>query len=346
MAFTFTWAQNRSPLVLLFQSTFSLSNWKMKGCQVETPRLQSLQYRSSLLLKLLNTAQWSAIWNWELPDEHLAIWNWDPSGESGRDSLIWDGLRALIRHFFFDVQVLVQTAMFAAVGGLAYTIAEVLKLQGYVGYLLPMPIVLSAMHSGPNTARKTLVATFLQLLGKFLSSISLTHQDCASLDLEKNIIGWTVTLNTGGFQQLTSLFSFSMKLVYVNTVSVQKRHFTISKAQDSTIICTDLSCKVWLPFAIFPIKLNSFLLELSSQLNWTELMREIIAALMMCKRGFFFSKIMDASSVGSTFRSVDWSHFFKIHFIRAAVLVCSNGLPCVDRACSLTHARHLIRQLS
>lgn len=63
------------------------------------------------------------------------------------------------------MQVLVQTAMFAAVGGLAYTVAEVLKLQGYMGYLLPMPIVLSAMHSGPNVARKTLVATCMLLLG-------------------------------------------------------------------------------------------------------------------------------------------------------------------------------------
>ena len=66
----------------------------------------------------------------------------------------------------WSAQVLVQTAMFEAVGGLAYTIAEVLKLQGYIGYLLPMPIVLSAMHSGTNTARKTLVATFLLLLGE------------------------------------------------------------------------------------------------------------------------------------------------------------------------------------
>ena len=66
----------------------------------------------------------------------------------------------------WSAQVLVQTAMFAAVGGLAYTIAEVLKLQGYIGYLLPMPIVLSAMHSGTNTARKTLIATFLLLLGE------------------------------------------------------------------------------------------------------------------------------------------------------------------------------------
>lgn len=63
-------------------------------------------------------------------------------------------------------QVLVETAMFAAVGGLAFSIAAVLKLQGYMGYLLPMPIVLSAIRSGPAVARKTTVATAFLLFGR------------------------------------------------------------------------------------------------------------------------------------------------------------------------------------
>ena len=61
--------------------------------------------------------------------------------------------------------MLVETAMFAAVGGLAFSIAAVLKLQGYMGYLLPMPIVLSAIRSGPAVARKTTVATAFLLFG-------------------------------------------------------------------------------------------------------------------------------------------------------------------------------------
>jgi hypothetical protein len=64
------------------------------------------------------------------------------------------------------MQVLVETAMFAAVGGLAFSIAAVLKLQGYMGYLLPMPIVLSAIRSGPAVARKTTVATAFLLFGR------------------------------------------------------------------------------------------------------------------------------------------------------------------------------------
>ena len=56
--------------------------------------------------------------------------------------------------------------MFAAMGGLAFSVAAVLKLQGYMGYLLPMPIVLSALRSGPAVARKTTIATAFLLFGK------------------------------------------------------------------------------------------------------------------------------------------------------------------------------------
>lgn len=56
--------------------------------------------------------------------------------------------------------------MFAAVGGLVFSVAAVLKIQGYLGYLLPMPIVLSAMRSGHAVARKTLAATAILLFGE------------------------------------------------------------------------------------------------------------------------------------------------------------------------------------
>ena len=61
--------------------------------------------------------------------------------------------------------------MFAAMGGLAFSVAAVLKLQGYMGYLLPMPIVLSALRSGPAVARKTAVATAFLLFGTFSHSL-------------------------------------------------------------------------------------------------------------------------------------------------------------------------------
>ena len=63
--------------------------------------------------------------------------------------------------------------MFAAMGGLAFSVAAVLKLQGYMGYLLPMPIVLAALRSGPAVARKTAVATAFLLFG--MTSVLIRH---------------------------------------------------------------------------------------------------------------------------------------------------------------------------
>ena len=62
-------------------------------------------------------------------------------------------------------QKLVETAMMAAVGGLAFVLATTLKLEGYMGYFLPLPVVLSGMKAGPGGARKTFTATIFLLLG-------------------------------------------------------------------------------------------------------------------------------------------------------------------------------------
>lgn len=62
-------------------------------------------------------------------------------------------------------QRLVETAMLAAVGGVAYTLATMLKLQSYLGYLQPMPVVVAAMRWGPAAARKATTATTFLLLG-------------------------------------------------------------------------------------------------------------------------------------------------------------------------------------
>ena len=56
--------------------------------------------------------------------------------------------------------------MLAAVGGVLYTLATVLKLQGYSAYVQPMPIVVAAMRWGPTAGRKTMTATCFLLLGK------------------------------------------------------------------------------------------------------------------------------------------------------------------------------------
>lgn len=64
------------------------------------------------------------------------------------------------------LQSLVETAMLAAVSGLAYTLATLLKLDSYLGYFLPMPVIVAAMRSGPASGRKTMTATCFLLLCK------------------------------------------------------------------------------------------------------------------------------------------------------------------------------------
>lgn len=63
-----------------------------------------------------------------------------------------------------DTKSLVETAMLAAVSGLAYTLATLLKVEGQLGYFLPMPVIVAAMRSGPSAGRKTMTATCFLLL--------------------------------------------------------------------------------------------------------------------------------------------------------------------------------------
>lgn len=64
----------------------------------------------------------------------------------------------------FCLQRLVETAMLAAVSGLAYALASTMHLEGYLGYFLPLPVILSALRSGPAAGRKTMTATFFLVL--------------------------------------------------------------------------------------------------------------------------------------------------------------------------------------
>ena len=55
--------------------------------------------------------------------------------------------------------------MLAAVTGLAYTAGSLLKVESYMAYLLPLPVILAALRSGPLPALKTLTTACLLLLG-------------------------------------------------------------------------------------------------------------------------------------------------------------------------------------
>ena len=64
------------------------------------------------------------------------------------------------------LQRLVETAMLAAVSGLAYTLATIFRVDVYLGYFLPMPIFIAAMRSGAGASRRTVSATCFLLLGE------------------------------------------------------------------------------------------------------------------------------------------------------------------------------------
>ncbi|KAJ9534390.1 hypothetical protein QJQ45_016087 [Haematococcus lacustris] len=78
-----------------------------------------------------------------------------------------------------SVSTLVETAMLAAVSGLAYLVSTLLKLDGSLGYFLPLPVVLAALRGGIAAGWRTMTATgflLVVLLGPFRSlSYVLIH---------------------------------------------------------------------------------------------------------------------------------------------------------------------------
>jgi len=69
----------------------------------------------------------------------------------------------------YDLQssrVLVETSMLAAVTALSQFMLGLLRLEGYMYYILPFPLVLASVRSGPAAGRKTLMATFFLMLGE------------------------------------------------------------------------------------------------------------------------------------------------------------------------------------
>lgn len=67
--------------------------------------------------------------------------------------------------------------MLAAVGGLAFAVAALLKLTSYLAYFMPLPVVLSAMRNGPAAGQMTTLVTSILLLG---ASLRLHTQLCNS----------------------------------------------------------------------------------------------------------------------------------------------------------------------
>ncbi|GFR50418.1 hypothetical protein Agub_g12635 [Astrephomene gubernaculifera] len=63
-----------------------------------------------------------------------------------------------------DTRTLVETAMLAAVSGLAYLLSTILKLENSLGYFLPLPVVLAALRGGAGAGWRTMGATCFLLV--------------------------------------------------------------------------------------------------------------------------------------------------------------------------------------
>ena len=110
--------------------------------------------------------------------------------------------------------------MLAAVAGLSYSIAVLLKLEGYLSYVLPLPVVLAAVRGGAKSAIKCLTVAFLLLfiiVGPFRAVAYLLVYGLLSLGLGATFalnLPWSIGVpvsamaRVAGFLAYLSLSSF------------------------------------------------------------------------------------------------------------------------------------------
>lgn len=61
---------------------------------------------------------------------------------------------------------LVDVAMLASLGGLAFALGAVLRLQAYLAYILPLPVAVAAGRWGPASGVRAACGTALLALGE------------------------------------------------------------------------------------------------------------------------------------------------------------------------------------
>jgi hypothetical protein len=85
---------------------------------------------------------------------------------------------------------MVETAMLAAVAGLAYTVATLLKLEGYLAYVMPLPVVVACLRNGAGAGVKTTAVAFLLLFSELFFSLFLIPLFFFSPLFYSGCIGW------------------------------------------------------------------------------------------------------------------------------------------------------------
>jgi hypothetical protein len=114
-----------------------------------------------------------------------------------------------------EVKRVIETAMLAAVTGLAYTLSTLMKLEGYLSYCLPLPVVLSAMRSEDiATPVQCVVVAFLLLfilLGPVRAVTYVLVYGLLSIALGvsfKTGLPWAVGVPLGAVARLTGQWMY------------------------------------------------------------------------------------------------------------------------------------------
>lgn len=98
------------------------------------------------------------------------------------------------------LQELVETAMLSAVSGLMYLMTATIGLDRYIGYFLPLPVLIAAVKRGKSATWWTTCATACLIAGVTLCSTRLgclvhpfpahdrPHRTCETYTVVSNVI--------------------------------------------------------------------------------------------------------------------------------------------------------------
>jgi hypothetical protein len=120
-----------------------------------------------------------------------------------------------------DIKGLVETSMLAAVAGLSYTFATLLKLEGYLSYVLPLPIVLASVRSGIRSSFNCVIVVFLLLfvlMGPVRAVTYVLVYGLLSLSLGasfRSSLPWVVSVPLGACARIAGQWLYIMVTSWV-----------------------------------------------------------------------------------------------------------------------------------
>mmetsp|Transcript_37814 Transcript_37814/g.95640 ORF Transcript_37814/g.95640 Transcript_37814/m.95640 type:complete len:304 (-) Transcript_37814:261-1172(-) len=126
-------------------------------------------------------------------------------------------------------KIMVETAMLAAVSGLAYLLSTLLRLETSLGYFLPLPVALAALRSGAGAGWRTMFATatlVVVLLGplRAVSYVLIHGLTAATLGtLWANQANFWLTAVVGGLVRMAGQIAY----LVLSSVTMNENLFAI-----------------------------------------------------------------------------------------------------------------------